>query len=259
MSSNDVIYLSEVRLSFPNLVAPQVQKNEGGTERISYNCDLISPPDHPGYAMFMKSYSERAAEEWKQNAQQIMQMVHADRKSRCYGSGAEKIDKKTFQPYIGYAGNVYISCSSKNPPQMILPNGSPANPSDTMAYKALAMKLYGGCYVNAAIRPWFQKPNPQKNYSYGIRCDIVAVQFCKDGEPFGEGRPDVTGMFGQVAGAPAAPGVPGFAAPPMPGVPFPGAVATPVGVPAPQFAAPVPPMPAAPFGTPTLPNFLGQK
>lgn len=248
MSTDSVVFLSEVRLSFPNLAEPQVQKNETGGERIAYNCDLILPESHPGWAQFMQKYAQGAAEEWKQNAQQIMNMVHADRKSRCYGSGAEKIDKKTFQPYIGYAGNNYISCSSKLPPQMILPNGSPANPSDTMQYKALAMKLYGGCYVNVAIKPWFQKPNPQKNYSYGIRCDIVAIQFAKDGDPFGEGRPDVTGMFGQVAGAPMSPQVQGapMGAPQVPGMP--------------AFAQPpVPPMPAAPFGQPTLPNFLGPR
>lgn len=235
MSANDVIYLSDVRLSFPNLAEPQIQKNEQtGKDRISYGCDLIMPENHPGYAQFMQAYTAKAQEKWKQHAPQVMQMIHSDRKSRCYGTDADKIDKKTFQPYGGYAGNVYITTSSKVAPQMILPNGSVADANNTMAYKALAMKLYSGCYVNAAVRPWLQ----ENQHGRGVRCDIIAVQFCKDGDPFGEGRPDVTGLFGATAGG-AAPVVP-----PMPGTPFGGQVA--------------PQMPAAPtFGQPGLPSFLG--
>lgn len=232
MSSNDdVIYLSDVRLSFQHISEPQVQKQADGKERIAYGADLILPESHPGYQQFMTVYSTKAAEDWKQNAVQIMQMIHADRKSRCYGSGSEKVNKKTFQPYDGYAGMAFITTSSKNAPQLIQADGSPVDPANTMAYKALAMKMYGGCRVNAAIRPWLQKPNPQKQYGHGVRCDLIAIQFCRDDAPFGESRPDVTGMFGQVAGAPAAPGF---------------------------SAAPVPTMPAPPsFGAPGMPSFLG--
>jgi hypothetical protein len=88
--------------------------------------------------------------------------------------------------------------------------------------------MYGGCRVNAAIKPW-----PQDNkHGRGIRCDLIAVQFAGDDTPFGEGNVDASGMFGAVAGgAPA--GVPGF-------------------------AAQAPAMPAAPFGAPAgLPSFFG--
>lgn len=254
MSNADVVYLSDVRLSFPNLAEPQVQKNEKtGKERISYGADLIMTEQHPGWAQFMQVYQRIANDKWKQHAPQVMQMIHSDRKSRCYGYGSEKIDKKTFQPYVGYAGNVFITASSKIAPQMFMLDGSQVNPNDTMAYKALAMKMYGGCYVNAAVRPW-----PQENeHGRGIRCDIIGVQFCKDGEPFGEARPDVTGMFGQVAGAPAG-GFGGAPVPPMPGAPF-GAPGGQMMPPVPQFGAPAAqPMPAPPqFGQPGLPTFLG--
>jgi hypothetical protein len=56
----------------------------------------------------------------------------------------------------------------------------------------------------------------------GIRCDLIAIQFFKDDTAFGEGgAPDLTGMFGAVAAAPAmfgaAPAAP--AMPAMPGLP----------------------------------------
>jgi len=89
--------------------------------------------------------------------------------------------------------------------------------------------MYGGCRVNAAVKPWLQ----DNKHGRGVRCDLVAVQFARDDTPFGEGSVDASGLFGAVAaGAPAS--APGF------------------------MAAQAPAMPAAPFGAPTgLPSFMG--
>src|SRR5512137_1139764 len=114
-----IIFISGARLSFPHLAEPQKQRNEvTGAERISYNCELLLPPDHPGVAAFMRRYSELAQQKWAEHAQQVMQMIQADRKTRCYGAGEEKVNKKTFKPYDGYAGNVYITCGRDTPPQV---------------------------------------------------------------------------------------------------------------------------------------------
>jgi hypothetical protein len=112
---------------------------------------------------------------------------------------------------------------------VIQADGQPIDPANTMAYQQLARKMYGGCRVNAAIKPW-----PQDNkHGRGIRCDLIAVQFAGDDTPFGEGAVDASGMFGAVATAPA--GMFG---------------AAPQGAPA---------MPTAPFGAPAgLPSFFGQ-
>lgn len=197
---SDIIFLSNVRLSFPHLAEPQRQINEvTGKERISYNCELIMPQDHAGFAQFMTRYGAMMLEKWKEHAQTLMGMIQNDRKLRCYGRGEEKINKKTFQPYDGYAGSVFITAGRDTPPQMIQADGSPIDPSNTMAYQQLARKLYGGCRVNAAIKPWLQ----DNKHGRGIRCDLIAVQFAGDDVAFGEGSVDVSGMFGAVAGATA--------------------------------------------------------
>ena len=197
---SDIIFLSNVRLSFPHLAEPQRQINEvTGKERISYNCELIMPQDHAGFAQFMTRYGAMMLEKWKEHAQTLMGMIQNDRKLRCYGRGEEKINKKTFQPYDGYAGSVFITAGRDTPPQMIQADGSPIDPSNTMAYQQLARKLYGGCRVNAAIKPWLQ----DNKHGRGIRCDLIAVQFAGDDVAFSEGSVDVSGMFGAVAGAPA--------------------------------------------------------
>jgi len=216
-----IIFLSNVRLSFPHLAEPQRRVNQKtGKERISYNCELLMPEDHPGYKQLLNRYAELAVEKVKDHAQAVMNMIQQDRKSRCFGNGHEKVNKKTFQPYDGYAGNVYITAGRDQPPQMIQADGSAIDPSNTMAYQQLARKMYGGCRVNVAIKPWWQNPNPEEQYGHGIRCDLVAIQFAADDKPFGEGAVDASGMFGTVAAAPS-----GFGstAPAMPAAPFPGA------------------------------------
>ena len=218
---SEVIFLSDVRLSFPHIADPQRKVNEQtGKERISYNCEFLMPQDHAGFQKFMQTYATLAQNTWKEHAQQVMQMIQADRKSRCFGMGSEKINKKTFKPYDGYDGNVFITAGSDRMPQIIRQDGTPVEPGNVMEAQQLARAMYGGCRVNAAIKPW-----PQKNtHGNGIRCDLVAIQFFKDDTAFGEGSaPDVTNMFGAVQGAPAmfgaAPQAAAPAAPAMPGMP----------------------------------------
>jgi hypothetical protein len=213
---SDVIFLSDVRLSFPHIADPQRKVNEQtGKERISYNCEFLMPLNHAGFQQFMARYAQLAQDTWKEHAQQVMQMIQADRKSRCFGMGTEKVNKKTFKPYDGYDGNVFITAGSDRMPQIIRQDGSPVEPGNVMEAQQLARAMYGGCRVNAAIKPW-----PQKNtHGNGIRCDLIALQFHKDDTAFGEGgSPDVTAMFGAVTAAPAMFGA-APAAPAMPAMP----------------------------------------
>ena len=233
-----VIFLSDVRLSFPHLAEPQKQRNEvTGKERVSYNAEFIMPQTHPGWQKTMQVYGQMITATFAEHAPTVMQMIQNDRKLRGFGAGAEKVNKKTFKPYDGYEGGMFITAGSERQPQIIQADGQPVDPMNTMAVQQLARKLYGGCRVNAAVKPWVQK----NQHGNGFRFDLVAVQFFKDDAPFGEGVVDASGLFGAVqpAAGPSASGaaLPGF----MGGGGF----------------APVSPMPAAPFGAPTLPSFLG--
>jgi ATP-dependent Clp protease adapter protein ClpS len=242
----NVVFLSNVRLSFPNLVEPQEKVTDDGKKRISYNCEALMPPDHPAFTQFMQTYATMAQEKWKEHANAVMQMIHADRKSRCYGYGAEKVNKKSMKVYDGYVDQVFISMGRDTPPQVIQPDGRPLDPANTMAYRQLTMKMYGGCRVNLAVRPWLQ----ENKHGRGVRCDLIAVQFCADDKPFGEGNIDASGMFGQVA-APAAGPSPAGASLPLPGMPSAAAHQ-----PFPLPGAAMPPPPTFGAGAPPLPPFL---
>lgn len=228
----EVIYLSDVRLSFPHLAEPQKQRNEvTGKERISYNAEFILAPNDPGFAQFMAKVQELAVAKWKEHAAQVLAICNTDRKLRCYGNGAEKIDKRTFQIYDGYAGMAYITAGRDTPPQVIQADGKPIDPSNTMAYQQLTRAMYGGCYVNAAVKPWLQ----DNRYGHGVRCDLIAIQFAKPGEAFGEGAVDASPLFGAVASTAPAP----TAAPAMPGFTMPGFAAPAAAAPAfPPFMMP---------------------
>ena len=192
---SEIIMLTNTRLSFPQLVEARAYQ-EGQAKKFS--ADLILDPAGEDWKKVMHSVMQSAQEKWGDNAQAVLQMCQADRKLRAFGNGAEKVDKKTFKPYEGYEGAVYVSANNANPPQMIESNGKSVDPTNTMAYQALARKMYGGCYVNAAIKFWIQ----DNKYGRGIRCELIALQFAKDGEPFGDAAPDASNLFGAVA-APA--------------------------------------------------------
>lgn len=202
----EIVLLSNVRLSFPNLVEPRAAADNPNAQK-KYSADFIMDQDNPAFKQFMAECSKLALEKWGEHANNVMQLIQSDRRLRCFGRGDERIDKKTFAPYKGYEGKVYIAANRIEPPQMIQGDGSAVDAGNTMAYQMLARKLYGGCRVNAAVRPWLQ----DNQHGRGIRCDLIAVQFAGDDEAFGEGATDASTLFGAVAcsAAPAA-GLPSF-------------------------------------------------
>ena len=77
--------------------------------------------------------------------------------------------------YAGYAGHMSIKASSNKRPIVIDRDKSPLTEDDN--------KLYAGCYVNASLELWVQN----NQYGKRINCNLLGVQFMKDGEPFADG------------------------------------------------------------------------
>lgn len=205
----DIIYFEEVRASFPFLADAMVSKKFPNSPPM-FSIDIVDiSPDHPKLQEFMQRYASLATATWGATAPNIMQMIQTDKRSRCFGMGPEKVNEETFQPLKGYGQGVWLNAKSKTRPQMINADGKAAT-SDIEAVN-LARKIYGGCYVNVAIKPWLRLSNK------GISAELIAIQFAKDGDPFGEAAVDAAPLFGAVASAPAA-AMPGVT---MPAAPFP--------------------------------------
>lgn len=224
---NGCVFLSKVRLSFPNLAVPRAPQ---GSDKLKYSADFILTPNDPNYKKFVDLAIATAQAKWPQHHAAILQAIYADRKRRCFGAGSEKVDTTTYKVLNGYENMVYISAarqSDKGMPQMIGPDNQGIDPNNTLACQNEARKMYGGCYVNAVVKPWIY----DNQWGKGISADLVAVQFAADGEPFGEGVTDASAMFAGQAPAAAAPWSP-------PGVP-----GAPPAMPAPPFAPPAAPTP----------------
>lgn len=229
-----IIYFSNVRCSFPHLATPFLSRKFPNSPPM-FGIDIIDlDPSSASVKEFMIAVTTAAQATFKEHTSAVMQVIQGDKRARCFGMGSEKINEETFKPLEGYGSGSWINAKNKTRPQIIRPDGSVAQTE--MEALDLARKIYGGCYVNVALKPWIRTTNR------GVGCDLVAVQFAKDGPAFGDGTSvDVTGLFGQVAQQ-AGPSASGMNAPAMPWM---------------QPSPAQQQMPPPPFGAPQLPSFLG--
>ncbi len=242
LAGKGVVHLTNVRLSFPHIAAPQPRKpGDSPNKEPSYSAAFLMTPDHPGFARFMEVVQQMATEKWGAKAGGVLQIVWQDNKKRCMGQGNEKINKLTLKPYDGYEGMLYITAGRKTQPQLIDLQGNGIDPTNTMVCQTVARGLYPGCMVNAAIKPWMQ----ENEHGFGVRCDLIAVQFHKDNTPFGEAINDASAMFGatEAVAAPAGGSPPWMAQAVPAAAPAWGAPQMPAGagMPPPPFAAPAAP------------------
>ena len=82
-----------------------------------------------------------------------------------------------------YEGAWYIAASETIRPQVVGKRREVLDESDDV--------VYGGCFVNVLIRPWKQDNKHGKK----INANLIAVQFVRDGERFGQARPDINEHF----------------------------------------------------------------
>ena len=144
---SEIIMLTNTRLSFPQLVEARAYQ-EGQSKKFS--ADLILDPAGEDWKKVMHSVMQSAQEKWGDNAQAVLQMCQADRKLRAFGNGAEKVDKKTFKPYEGYEGAVYVSANNANPPSMAFEQTRTMAASSRTARKP-AFPASGECSLSLAL------------------------------------------------------------------------------------------------------------
>ncbi len=91
--------------------------------------------------------------------------------------------------YEGYEGNWYVSSNNSKKPKVIGRDKRALQESDGI--------VYSGCYVNAIITLWYQ-PAGTKNGNpvpHAVYASLEAVQFVRDGDPFGAPGVDVDEDF----------------------------------------------------------------
>lgn len=187
---SQIVYLSNVTLSFPHI---ENAADFNGNGIFKFSADFIMNEKDKSFSDFMKVYQSLALEKWKDKAKAVMASLLEERKKRCFGKGTEKKNSETLEVLDGYSdeGAVYIHANNTKRPQIVGADGKSIDPSNSLALAEEYTKLYGGAKVNAAVKPWLQ----DNDFGKGIRCNLIAVQFLKDGTPFGEPTEDVSTFF----------------------------------------------------------------
>jgi len=152
------IKLNNVRLSFPSLFRKAVF---GGDETKYEATFLMGKEEHAAVIAEIEAGMAAVSKEKHKG-----KLPPADK--LCLKDG-DTID------YDGYAGNMSIKASSPKRPMVIGTDRAPLTEDDG--------KPYAGCYVNAIIELWGQ----DNQYGKRVNANVLAVQFVKDGEPFGDG------------------------------------------------------------------------
>jgi hypothetical protein len=168
------VKLTNVRLSYPSLFkARAFEDNQDPRYEATF---LLDKREH---AALIKSIREGAVQmlkdHYKGNPPKGFKF--------CLRDGVEKDDVD------GYgAGVMFITSSSKTRPPVVDRNLSPLTAEDG--------KPYAGCYVNATLRLWVQ----DNKYGKRVNAELKAVQFAKDGQPFGVAPVNVAEEFEALEG-----------------------------------------------------------
>ena len=152
------IKMQAVRLSFPSLFNTA---KFGGEDTGKYEATFVlDKVEHAEVISGIKAQIERLMKE------ELKGKVPSDK--LCLKDGDD-----TGRPE--FEGKYTIKASTKKRPLVINRDKSPITESDNV--------IYAGCYVNAIVSLWAQN----NNYGKRINAQLDGVQFCRDGEPFGDG------------------------------------------------------------------------
>lgn len=172
------IQLRDVRLSFPVLWKAEEFKAGDGKPRFSAN--LLVTPGSAADKQINAAIKKVAAEAWKEKAEKMLKAYAGQKNQYCYRDG-------DLSNYDGYDGLWFLAAHSKVRPTVIDRNREPLD--------AASGRPYAGCYVNAIVEIYVQEgENP------GIRAGLSGIQFVRDGEAFGGGRPASADEFDDLSG-----------------------------------------------------------
>jgi hypothetical protein len=164
--------LTDVRLSFPTLFTAETVNGQGEPK---YGAQFLVPAGSPLRKQIDEEITRVAVAKWGAKAAAILKANEGIPQKHCFTDGAKRT-------YDGYEGMWALSAGrpeKKGPP---LRYDRQKNLLDTDTGV-----LYAGCYVNASVSFWCQ----DNQHGKAVRCELLGVQFFRDGDSFGGGsRPN---------------------------------------------------------------------
>lgn len=181
--TNGMIRIDNVRVSFPHLDKPYVGERDDGSSKAFFGIVGMLPKKTHVAAkdLIVEAINALLA------AQPDNPKVSADKKFIRNGDDSDREE---------YAGHWTVSARESRRPAVRNQRGELI-----LDEAKIADMIYGGCYCNILIRPWYQDGQKVgKGYGKRVNAGLVGVQFVRDGEPFGEARIDDTDAWEDVSG-----------------------------------------------------------
>lgn len=153
---SDFIMLKNVRVSFPHLFdRPVINGDEGKCGAAL----MLDNSDHAKDIAGLNKQIDALAKEKFKN-------YRLPSAKKCLMDG----DEKGRPEYEGYH---ILSANAKDRPKVIAADGR------TIIANRADCQIYAGCYAHAKVRLWAQ----DNQYGKRINCELVAIQFAKNGAP----------------------------------------------------------------------------
>ena len=155
------------RLSYPSLFTKKGFDESTPDDRKKYEATfLIEKSEKATIKKIKEAALKCAKDKWGKVPEKLVMS--------CLQDGSEKDDKD------GYGDEVmFVPAAAKHRPQTVNRDKTPVTEEDNV--------LYAGCYVTGVISLYAWTFKNRK----GISANLDVVQFRKDGEPFGAGKPDL--------------------------------------------------------------------
>ena len=174
------IMLLGVRLSFPGLFNAEAFKPGDDPK---FKATFLVPKNDPQVKAVEAKILAVLKEKYPQKADALLKSIRGNPNKFCWQDGDTK-------SYDGYEGVMALSAKSTARPTVIAADRSPLVEADG--------KPYAGCYVNASVDFFVYDSS-----GVGVSASLRGVQFVRDGDSFGGGRPADADEFDAVEGADA--------------------------------------------------------
>lgn len=161
------IQLNNVRLCFADVFAP-------GGDFNRYGAAFPIEPNSKNQKIIEEAMAAEAEAKWPKKGAVILAGLVEDR-NVCFFKRPPK--NKDGEVYQGFEGMYVINTSNASRPTVVDRDRTPLTEKDG--------RVYNGCYVNALLEIWAQ----DNQYGRRINCTLRGIQFSKDGEAFGGGKP----------------------------------------------------------------------
>lgn len=162
--------IENVRLSFPNIFRPSAFSEDQDKK---YSATFIVPKDHPQRVAIEAEIERVAKDKWPKGVPKAVK--------RCLRDGDE--EKPDLE---GFVNALFFNAANKTRPGVYDRDRSPLTEDDG--------KPYAGCYVNAVVDFWAQ----DNQFGKRVNASLGGIQFVRDGDAFGGGRPATAGDFDDV-------------------------------------------------------------